>query len=259
MAAQTRLTFCSPGRSGTLFSFLHIMSSLRLCDRIPHVYLSYLPHNPHARRRTENSMSVGFQADRSAVGLNEPIGVSVVARNDSSATVKNVSIELVQETKFWARGTEDCSTRTLTSVVVPGTELAAVEVGGRRGQSAATIADTAQADLQQQLAAGAGSRHEIVVPGNTSLSFKSETIEVRHMLVVKLQTAGCVDAPDVWTPLCIQPGTTVPPESAVKVEAGSFSPSSAEAASFLSVEPVSVPQSAVKLQYSYEPAQPSFF
>lgn len=185
-------------------------------------------------------MSVGFQADRSAAGLNESIGVTVVARNDSSATVKNLVIELAQETTFWAKGAKDTSTRTLTSVVVPGTELRAIEVGGRRGQTAAAVADTARADIQQQLAAGAGTRYEIVVPGNTSLSFKSETIEARHMLVVKLQTPGCIDAPDVWTPLYIQPGT-VPQEPAVKVEASS--------SSFPNVRPVSVPQGAVRLNF----------
>ncbi len=186
-------------------------------------------------------MSVGFQADRSAAGLNEPIGVTVVARNDSSATVKNLVIELAQETSFYAKGTKDTSTRTITSVVVPGKELlTAMESGGRRGQSAAAIADTARADLQEQLAAGAGTRYEIVVPGNTCLSFESNTIEARHMLVVKLQTPGCVDAPDVWTPLYIQPGT-VPQEPTVKVEASS--------SSFPSAQPVSVPQGAMRLNF----------
>lgn len=198
-------------------------------------------------------MSIGFQADRSAVGRNEPVGVTIVARNDSSASVKNLLVEIVQETKYWAQGSDDCSTRTITSVVVPVTDLAAAEVGGNRGQSPSAVADAARADLENQLAAGGGSKHEIVVPENTCLTFRSQTIEVRHMLVVRFETPSCVDSPEVWMPLRVQPGAQPGPSSTVP-EAGlsPFVPSSAEASTLVSVNPVQVPQSAMKLTYSFE-------
>lgn len=201
------------------------------------------------------SMSIGFQADRSAVGRNEAVGVTVVARNDSSVAVKNLLIELVQETKYWARGSQDCSTRTLTSVEVPITELAQVEVGDNRGrsQSSSAIAGAARADLEQQLAVGAGAKREILVPGDTTITFRSETIEVRHLLTVRLETPSCVDSPDAWMPLRIQPGTQPGTSSTVpEVKPSHFAPSSAEAATLVNVDPVVVPQNALRLEYSYE-------
>lgn len=41
-------------------------------------------------------MSIGFQADNSAVGLNESVGLTVVARNDSSVEVKSIHVEIKQ-------------------------------------------------------------------------------------------------------------------------------------------------------------------
>lgn len=203
-------------------------------------------------------MSLGFQADRSAVGRNEPVGVTVVARNDSSTAVKNLLIELVQETKYWAQGSEDCSTRTLTSVAVPLPELAAVEVGGRRGQGSSAVADAAREELENQLAAGAGSKHEILVPGDASLTFQSETITVRHLLTVRLETPSCVDPPDVWMPLRIQPGAQPGTSSTVpEVESSPLAPSSGEAAALVNAHPVVVPQSAVRWEYSYDLPQNS--
>eukprot|EP00752_Nemacystus_decipiens_P010236 g9120.t1 len=200
------------------------------------------------------SMSVGFQADRSVVGLNEPVGVTVVARNDSSTAVRSVLVELVQETKFWAQGDHDCSTRIIETVEVPIAELAPAEVGGRRGQSPSAVADAARADLEHQLASGAGSKVEIVVPCDASLTFRSMNIEVRHLLTVRLKTPSCVDSPDVWMPLRIQPGARPLPSTGAAPGAPSepFAPSFDAAASLVNVNRVSVPQSAVRLDYSYE-------
>lgn len=206
-------------------------------------------------------MSVGFQADRSTVGLNEPVGVTVVARNDSSVAVKNLLVEIIQETKYCAQGSDDCSTRTIKTVEVPVTELATAEVGGHRGQSPSAVADAARADLENQLASGAGSRQEIVVPGDATVTFRSETIEVRHLLCVRLQTPSCVNSPEVWMPLRVQTGSRPGPPSgtaataapaAPEVEPSPVAPSSEEAASLVNVHRVEVPQSAVRLEYSYE-------
>lgn len=227
--------------------------------RVPTFSLGCIPQPPHPTVPhpswifLRTSMSIGFQADRSVVGINEPVGVTVVARNDSSVAVKSALIELVQETRFWAQGSDDCSTRTLASVEVPITDLAPAEAGGHRGRSSSAIADAARADLEQQLASGAGSRHEILVPDKTTITFRSMTIDVRHLLTVKLKTAGCVDSPDVWIPVLIQPGSRPGPSSTVpEAEIGTFAPSSAEAASLVGVNRVSVPPSAVRLDYQYE-------
>ncbi|CAM9398876.1 unnamed protein product [Hapterophycus canaliculatus] len=194
------------------------------------------------------SMSVGLQADRSVVGLSENLGLTVVARNDSSASVKSLHIEIVQETTWYAKGVKGSSVRAIESVTVPGTELRAAEVGDRRGRSPSAVADTARADLQQELAAGGGKRFEISVPLDASLTLQSEAIEVRHVLVVRLQTPSCVDSPDVWMPLRVQPGTSISPE----VLAGANSSAASPPPPFSNVAPVSVPQTAVQLAFTQE-------
>lgn len=191
------------------------------------------------------SMSVGLQADRSVVGLNETLGLTVVARNDSSVSVKALHIELVQETTWYANGAKDNSVRTIESMVVPGTELRAAEVGDQRGRSASVVADTARADLQEQLAAGGGTRFEILVPADASLTLQSETIQVRHVLTVRLQTPSCVDSPDVWMPLRVQHGIAVGSE--VLAESSSSPPPP-----FANVAPVTVPQTAVRLAFTQD-------
>ncbi|CAM9376576.1 unnamed protein product, partial [Hapterophycus canaliculatus] len=203
------------------------------------------------------SMSIGFQADHSAVGLNESVGLTVVARNDSSAEVKNMHVEMNQVCTWFARGFKESKTRTIASVVVPGTQLRAAEVGNQRGQSFSAIADTARADLQEQLGSGAGTRYELLVPGDSLLTLQAETIEVKHMLSVVLKTPHCVSSPDVWTPLLVHAGTTGSAE-AVPGE-GSFVPHSGEAVPFATgldahgnVVPVAVPQSAVTMTYTSE-------
>ncbi|CAM9692644.1 unnamed protein product [Scytosiphon promiscuus] len=203
------------------------------------------------------SMSIGFQADHSAAGLNEPVGLTVVARNDSAAEVKNMLVEIKQVCTWFARGYKESKSRTIASVVVSGTQLRAAEVGNQRGQSSADIADTARADLQEQLGAGAGTRYELLVPGNCLLTLQTETIEVKHTLSVVLKTPHCISSPDVWMPLLVHGGTTGSTE--VVPGEGSFVPHSGEAVPFAtgldadgSVRPVAVPQSAVTMTYTSE-------
>lgn len=207
-----------------------------------------------------SSMSIGFQADHSAVGLSEPVGLTVVARNDSSAEVKAMHVEIKQVSTWFARGYKESKTRTVASIVVPGAQLRAAEVGNQRGRSAAAIADTARADLQEQLGAGAGTRYELLVPGNSLLTLHTDIIEVRHTLSVMLKTPHCISSPDVWTPLLVHAGTTSSSEAAPGY--GSFEPHSGEAVPFATgldadgnVKPVSVPQSAVTMTYTNEMPQ----
>lgn len=214
--------------------------------RVPPLALAFLPP-PHPSGTCGASMSLGFQADRSVVGLHESVGVTVVVRNDSSVAVKKLRIELVQETSWTAQGAGDVSTRVVKSVVVPGAELGAIQFRGQQGRSAAAIADTARADLEEQLAAGAGTRYELVVPADTSITLNSETIQVRHVLTVRIQGPRCVECPDVWTPLHVQPGTSsVVPKVQAKTSS-SLAPSS-------TAPPVTVtvPPNAVKLTYNHE-------
>lgn len=157
-----------------------------------------------------------------------------------------------------ARGYKETRTRTVASAVVPGTQLRAAELGNQRGQSSSAIADTARADLQEQLSAGAGNRHELLVPGNTLLTLQADLIEVKHTLSVTLKTPHCISSPDVWTPLIVHAGTTSSAAEGVPGE-GSFQPHSGEAVPFATavdadgnVKPVSVPQSAVTMTYTNE-------
>ena len=159
---------------------------------------------------------------------------------------------------WYARGYKETKTRTVASAVVPGTELRAAELGNQRGQSSSVIADTARADLQEQLNAGAGNRHQLLVPGNTLLTLQANLIEVKHTLSVTLKTPHCISSPDVWTPLVVHAGTTSAVVEVVPGE-GSYVRHTGEAVPFATgldadgnVKPVSVPQSAVTMTYTNE-------
>lgn len=218
---------------------------------------NFLPPTPPAYLGVPVSMSIGFQSDHSTVGLNESVGLTVVARNDSATEVKKMLVEIKQVCTWFARGHKESKTRTIASVVVSGSQLRAAETGNQRGQSSSAIAETARADLQEQLGAGAGTRYELLVPGNSLLTLQAETIEVKHTLSVVLKTPHCISSPDVWTPLLVHAGTTGSAE--VVPGEGSFVPHSGEAVPFATsldadgnIRPVTVPQSAVTMTYTSE-------
>lgn len=237
------------------------LTSVRRVCLADTITLTVFPNAPLRKRflRTfsgaPTSMSIGFQADHSEVGLNETVGLTVVARNDSSAEVKTMHVEIKQVSTWFARGHKESKTRTVAAIVVPGTQLRASEKGNQRGRSSAVIADTARADLQEQLGAGAGTRYDLLVPGNSLLTLQADLIEVRHTLSVMLKTPHCISSPDVWTPLLVHAGTTSAPDR-VSGE-GLFVPHSGEAIPFATglddegnVKPVAVPQSAVTMKYT---------
>lgn len=162
-----------------------------------------------------------------------------------------------QVSTWFARGYKESRTRTVASFVVPGAQLRAAETGNERGRSSAAIADTARADLQEQLAAGAGTRHELLVPGNTLLTLQAALIEVKHMLSVTLKTPHCISSPDVWTPVIVHAGTTssseeVPGEGSYQAHSGEAVPFATTLDADGNVKPVSVPQSAVTMTYTNE-------
>lgn len=149
--------------------------------------------------------------DRSWVGLNEPIGLNIVARNDSSTAVKGMNIEIKQVTRWSADGHRDSKARTVASMVVPGAQLGALQwaaqTGNERGQVTVAVTESAQQDLKQQLDAGAGTRYELIVPSKSLLTLQTTNLRVSHTLSIELDTSTCLEVPSVWTPLSVVQAT----------------------------------------------------
>lgn len=194
-------------------------------------------------------MSIGFHTGRSVVARGESLGLTAVARNDSSSSVKAMHVELVQVSTWFASGYKESKTRTIASVVVTGAELgsalAAAEKGNQRGRSPVAVADAARRDLQELLDAGAGTRYELAVPDKCLDTMQTAMIQVGHSLSVRLNTPSCINSPDVWTPLRVLSPLGVGGKPAMGTDVGE------------NVRTVSVPQSEVKLVYSSEMPQPS--
>ena len=216
------------------------------------------------------SMSIGFEANLSVVGVNEPVSLTVVARNDSSSLVKSMHVEIVQVCTWYARGHRETKKRAVASVAVSGSQLGevqhAAEKGHQRGRSAIAVEDAARVYLQELLAAGTGTRYELLVPNDCLFTLKTGLIEVRHLLSVRLKTPTCVNSPEVCMPLRVQARTMVvvmgaPPEAnpvgRPTVETVSYA-TTVGAGSGEEIRPVvSVPQSAVTMEFSSELPQPS--
>lgn len=153
-------------------------------------------------------MSIGFQADRAVIGRNEILGVTVVARNDSTKAVKELVINLCQDTKWTAHGMTETKKRKIASIKVSGSQLGAVgtpaEKGSDRGRSLDLVSNAARNELEELLKSGAGVRHELVVPEDCSDTMDSELILVRHSIEAKLKTPSCVNSPDVWASAVVQ-------------------------------------------------------
>lgn len=148
--------------------------------------------------------------ERSVTALNESIGLSVAARNNSSSSVNKLTIQLQQECKWSANGHPAKKDRTLASeVVLPGSEVGGLQwtpgTGNENGQIVTPIEDNPHSDLQQQLASWAGTRFELVVPGNSLPTLQAENVAVSHSVGVVLDTPCCIAEPSVWTPLCVVP------------------------------------------------------
>lgn len=132
-------------------------------------------------------------------------------------------IKIKQLTAWRAQGHEAHEKRTLVSVVVKGSSLGALEpraeVGTERSQSPASIAESSRENLELQIAAGTGTRYELVVPQEAVLTVKTDTMEVQHFLVVKLKMECSTSPPDRSTPLQIHR----PSDSAARVQPGTGS------------------------------------
>lgn len=214
-------------------------------------------------------MSIGFEADRSVAGVNEPVSLTIVARNDSSSSVKSMHVEILQVCTWYAQGQKKSTKRTVASMVVPESDLGevrwAADEGNQRGRSAIAVADEARTYLQDLLTAGAGTRYEIVVPDNCFLTLKTGLVEVRHLLSVRLKTPTCITSPDVCMPFRVQASTAAvamgatPEATPVGLPSVEAVPCAATMGgrSGEEVRVVLVPQSAVSTEFSCDIPQSS--
>ena len=179
-----------------------------VCLLLPHLGL---PTHPRFVSFPCPSMCIGFEADRSAVGINEPLSLTVVARNDSSSSVNSMHIAIVQVCTWYARGYKESKTRTIASMTVPESQLSEVQRGAaekaRNQRKPAAVENAAWRYFQELLAAGAGTRYELSVPDGSLFTLQTSLIDVRHSLNVRLKTPALITTPDVSMPLRVQAKT----------------------------------------------------
>ncbi|CAM9933451.1 unnamed protein product [Scytosiphon promiscuus] len=153
-------------------------------------------------------VTIGSRVDSLAVGKGETVGLNVAATNNSTSTVTAMHIKIQQLATWSARGYHDRKKRTLAAIVVGGPSLGAlqlpVEAGTARGQGLASVAETARENLRRQLIAGGGTRYELSVPRNALPTVRTDTIEVKHFLVLKLKTTGACSASDISAALQVR-------------------------------------------------------
>lgn len=165
-------------------------------------------------------MTIGCRVDGLEVRAGGAIDVNTIIRNDSRILVHAMDIMLEQQTTWRVRDHTRSKKRTLRRTGVLGSQLSVTE--HRRGaealiqrrQSEASIAEAARQDVRQQLAAGDGTHCRISVPRSALLSVEIASIEVRHWLIVKLQTASFSLSPELSIPVHVRP-----PETAARGEA----------------------------------------
>ena len=208
-------------------------------------------------------MCIGFEADRSVVGVNEPVGLTVVALNGSLSSVNSIIIAIVQVCTWYARGTKETKTRTIASLTVPWPQLgevqrvAAQHVMNR--QKPAPGEDAAPLYFQELMDAGAGTRYELSARDDSLLTVQTSLIDVRHSLNVRFKTPALISTPDVSMPLRIQAETV---ESGSPVEAEPVGLPYAMAVPYATKigggesggypKPVVIPQSAVTMEFNTE-------
>eukprot|EP00904_Undaria_pinnatifida_P000771 jgi/Undpi1/10695/HiC_scaffold_29.g13143.m1 len=220
----------------------------------------------------KGSMSIGFEADRSVVAVNECLGLTIIARNDSSTIVKNMHVEILQECTWFAHGHRERVKRSVAAITVERSHLGEVMhpvgEGEHRGRSATAVESAARMHLQELLAGDAGTRYELQVPNNCLLTLESSLIKVKHFLRVRLKTPICINSPDIRMPLRVHAGVRLggqaPPEASpvglpsvggVPYAAATVGEGSSRGGVGSGV--VSVPQSAVTMEFSSDLPRPS--
>lgn len=168
-----------------------------------------MPSLPSSRSLVRASVSLGYCVDSLVVWTGETFGIDVAARNDSSRRVTSMHIKIQQLASWSAQGHKDHKNRTLSSVLVRESSLGDLkrfaDTGRWRGHSLASVAEAAREDLELRIAAGTGTPYELFVPRDALLSVQTDTVEVKHFLVVELQIKGARSPPpEISTPLHVQ-------------------------------------------------------
>lgn len=217
----------------------------------------------------ECSMSIGFKVNPSVVAPDESVGVTVAIGRDPSCSIKAMYVEIRQETTWHAQGYTESNNKTLASVMVPGVEIDStlpVAVAGKRLEAASPAAAMADAEpqaLQSLLLAGAGTRHELFVPDTSLGTMQTGIIDVRHWVAVRLRTSVFAKSPEALAPLFVQR----PPAAGLRrgesvlgsmpAKLGCHAPA-VEVNRKGKPEPLSVPQSKVKVENTNETVLPAF-
>lgn len=148
-------------------------------------------------------MSIGLKTDRSTLSSNGFMEVTVVIRNNSSAKVKAMHLNINEESAWYPAGGKGEMQKTIGSALVTGSQLNELLVGGsdRRGRGSTTAEDTRQ-DIRDTIAAGGGMKFTIsITDDDINSTIETDTVEVRHFLNVKLKTISGSSDPEVWTPI----------------------------------------------------------
>lgn len=196
-------------------------------------------------------MSLGFEADRSVVRINDSVNLTVFAGNHSSVPVESMDIVVERLCKWRTRHEKAKATHIAATISLKGSELGelknAAEKGDQRKRGAVADADR-QALQAMHAAGGAGTHHELLIPAGRLPNLKSKLIEITHKLKVTLVTSSrAVTDPEVSVPLYVQPGPSVLGAPAETNQTG-LSPVEVNTGEGLGL--VSVPQCAVKPEFS---------
>lgn len=163
----------------------------------------------------ETRISLGFKTDRSVVGHNGSISITVVARNDSSFPIKAMRVKVKQEVEWLNPNYGHHSLKEkkiLKSSFVPiskldGLQRAVDKKEQQHGQSLADVTAFARRELEERLATGGGVRLKLFVPGTCLTTLMvPRLIEVRHYLRVSLDMARA-NSIKVGMPLRVQGGS----------------------------------------------------
>lgn len=212
------------------------------------------PQHPHSRPTPvppflSVSISLGFEADRSVMRINDPATLTVVARNDSRVPVGSMRIEVKQVCAWHAGSHTRKEKRSILCATVPGSALGEVQLG----QGAPVVADAARQSLREMQAAGAGTRHELLIPNTCLQTIKSALIEVSHTLNLELDTKSGPNTLHISTPIHVQAANVL---LVVAPETKAIGQPSAGENAGEGLGLLSVPQSQVKSEFVFDFSPP---
>ena len=154
------------------------------------------------------STSFAFLVDSQAVERAGDVGVTMVARNDSSSTFESLTLEIHQQTRWLAEGYPGFAQREVASGEFRDDDVC-VWKKMDDARRASKVAEDASGDLKQTLAAGGGTRYALTIPDTCADTVSMPNIVVTHTLVVKLATSSCGKDPSLTIPLLVYQGASV--------------------------------------------------